>query len=110
MPDMELRIGIENEMYLEVDGQYPPEFKDKRDFEALGDYLVPFYTQQGGEALLRKDFSHAAHPGHYDDHNESGQWTITTDYGIGEVTLNDPPDLKRCPSSYTVHGIFIIRS
>ena len=108
MPNMEYRIGIENEMYLEVDGLDPPKLKGKSDFEGLGDKLVSLYTQNRGNALLRKDFSHTAHPGHYDDHNKWRNWTVTTDDGIGDLVLDDQA-AKGCTYSCTLRGglIFI---
>ena len=87
---MDLRIGIENEMFLKGPGNPPPDLADKGQIEKyVKDHLLPFYNdKKHGKALLRADFSHGSHPGHHNSHNNMGQWTVTTDDAIGELDLS----------------------
>ncbi len=111
MSHMDLRIGIENEMFLKGPGNPPPDLADKGQIEKyVKDHLLPFYNdKKHGKALLRADFSHGSHPGHHNSHNNMGQWTVTTDDAIGELDLSsDALGVEGCTCPWIVHSVLVI--
>ena len=99
MPDMDLRIGIENEMFF--NSYRLPQSKDIRKF---ADDIVGVYNVVRGKMLLQSDFSHKSKAGHYDAHNSTGKWTVTTDDAIGVVSLSSSQETQGRTFSSTLCG------
>lgn len=91
MPDMDLQIGIENEMFFKSHG--PPLPQNANNIKKFADALVNIYNVARGKELLQSDFSHKSKAGHYDTHNSTGKWTVTTDDAIGAFSLNNSQDV-----------------
>lgn len=91
MPDMDLQIGIENEMFFESHDSPLPQ--DANNIRSFADTLVDIYNRERGKELLQSDFSHKSKAGHYDSHNGTGKWTVTTDDAIGVFSLDNPQDV-----------------
>lgn len=98
MPDMHLRIGIENEMFLTE--TVPPALRSvpKSHLITFTNALVLLYNGKPGTAQLRAEFSHGSHPGHYSSHNDEHKWTVTTDEAIGDFGL-ESTEIEGCTYS-----------
>ena len=107
---MDLRIGIENELFLEGPGDVPPPFADQKDIKFYADNkLVPFYNEKRGRDLLHSKFIAHSHPGHEKDHTDNDKWTVTTDVTMVEFDLNQTgQDVEGCTYSRSLRRVFII--
>lgn len=111
MPDFDLRIGIENELFLKGPGNVPDPLAERKIVESYAnDELVPFYNKKRGRDLLRSKFSVGSHPGHEKDHTDYKRWTVTTDDTMGKLDLNENDrDVEGCTYSQSPRHIFTIR-
>ena len=106
---MDLRIGIENELFLkgpDDPGPFPLEKEVKLYAE---NKLVPFYNEKRGRDLLRSGFVDHSHPGHKKDHTDNDKWAVTTDVTMVEFDLSqddqndqNDQDVEGCTYSRTL--------
>lgn len=91
MSDLDLQIGIENEMFLYLKSDDPPPSSTTtgKDYvKPFGtDILLPLYNEMRGEPRLRSDFSKGSHAGHSLSQMNEHKWTVTTDDAIGNVSM-----------------------
>lgn len=100
MSDLDLQIGIENEMFLYLKKDKSPGLKliGQRDIQPFTNILVPLYNKERGEGLLHADFSRDA--GHRPSHTGGRKWNVATDDGMGDMGLDsDSRDVEGCTHS-----------
>ena len=82
----EFVIGIETEGFWKgkPGSNLPVDYvRPKRFAEAL----VPLYNKTRTD-MLRADFSHGSHPGHYKDPENKKRWIIAIDDAIGDLDID----------------------
>lgn len=84
---MEFFIGIETEGLWNGKAGLglPPAAPESKPFAKA---LVSLYNAKIGDKLLRADFDHGSHPGHYDSPEGKDTWIVATDFAIGKRSLN----------------------
>ena len=88
-------IGIETEGFWkgkEGLGLPPIGSETKKFAEAL----VSRYNKTIGKDLLRADFNHGSHPGHYHSSDGMDKWIVALDNGIGDKFLDGSKDIEGC--------------
>lgn len=86
---MDLRIGIENELFFQGPDEDPPQWPSEEDVKLYAEKkLVPFYNKKRGRDLLRSGFIHNCHPGHNKDHTDNDKWAVTTDVTMFDFNRN----------------------
>lgn len=86
MPINEFLIGIETEGFWKgkAGSNLPGLNVEKKHFAQA---LVPRYNHIRKD-MLRADFSHGSHPGHYEDPGNQKQWIVAIDDAIGDFGLS----------------------
>ena len=82
----EFVIGIETEGFWKgkPGSNLPGNNADRKRF---AEALVPRYNQIRKD-MLRADFSHGSHPGHFEDPYNKNQWIVALDDAIGDFGLS----------------------
>ena len=85
----EFFIGIETEGFWKgkAGSNLPDSNEPKKRF---AEALVPHYNKIRKD-MLREDFSHGSHPGHFEDPDNKEQWIVALDDAIGDFDLSSSP-------------------
>ena len=86
MSVLEFIIGIETEGFWKGKAGSNLPGNDVK-AQSFAEALVPCYNNIRKD-LLRADFLHGSHPGHYQGSDDKCKWTIALDDAIGELDLN----------------------
>ena len=89
---MEYFIGIETEGFWKGKTGCRLAGKDVNT-KGFAEALVPCYNKIRKD-LLRADFLHGSHPGHYESSgDDEGKWIVALDDAIGDLDLNSSSGL-----------------
>ena len=103
----EFVIGIETEGFWKgkAGSNLPGLNVEKKRF---AEALVPRYNQIRKD-MLRADFSHDSHPGHYEDPDNKKRWIVALDDAIGALDLDSDLPEGRTYSTNLCGVIIAIR-
>ena len=106
MPFLEFIIGIETEGFWKGKAGYKLPGIDVK-AQSFAEALVPLYNNIRKD-LLRADFLHGSHPGHYEGPGDESKWIVALDHAIGDLNLNSSGlDGRTCSAILCGVTIFI---
>ena len=94
MSDVDLQIGIENELFLNAwSGKTSYTSADTVEIaDHANSVLLPFYNKERGRDLLGSNFSLGSNPGHDKNHIDHSKWTVATDISMGKIENDENVD------------------